>query len=100
MATGGQFQVMGSAVLLSIATSVFNGYTQPRLKSVLDGYGPDSLVNLGQTLSSLPVDQQNEIRLVLAKGYNQQSLVLTVAAAIQIPFGLLLWRREQIKVSK
>ncbi|KAI0531883.1 putative multidrug resistance protein fnx1 [Xylaria digitata] len=100
MAMGGQFQVMGSAVLLSIATSVFNGYTQPRLKSVLEGYGPGSLLNLGQTLSSLPVDQQNEIRLVLAKGYNQQSLVLSVAAAIQIPFGLLLWRREQIKVSK
>ncbi|KAI0406568.1 putative multidrug resistance protein fnx1 [Xylaria palmicola] len=100
MATGGQFQVMGSAVLLSIATSVFNDHVRSRLKSVLGDTGPSFLLNLGQVISSLPADQQEKIRLVLAEGYNRQSLVLSVSAALQIPFGLLLWRRHQIKVSK
>ncbi|KAI3330931.1 putative multidrug resistance protein fnx1 [Ustulina deusta] len=90
MAAEGQFQVMGSAVLLSVATAIFNGYTRSRLESLLGTMGSDSFLNLGNVLPSLSTCLQQEVRLTLAEGYNRQSLVLAVAAGAQVPFTFLL----------
>ncbi|KAI5927647.1 putative multidrug resistance protein fnx1 [Camillea tinctor] len=98
MAAGSQFQVMGSVIVLSIGTSVFNGYTGSRFEALLGFSNSHSLVNLGESLNSLPTHTQEQIRLTLAEGYNRQSLVLCAAAAAQIPFALLLWRRKQISI--
>lgn len=98
MAAEGQFQVMGSAVLLSVATAIFNGYTRSRLESLLGTMGSDSFLNLGNVLPSLSTRLQQEVRLTLAEGYNRQSLVLAVAAGAQVPFTFLLWGRKQITV--
>ncbi|KAI2468606.1 putative multidrug resistance protein fnx1 [Annulohypoxylon bovei var. microspora] len=96
MATGSQFQVMGSAIVLSIATSIFNSYTRDRLTTLLGASG--SLLNLGESLASIPTQAQEQARLTLAEGYNRQSLVLCATAAFQMPLALLLWKRKQVTV--
>ncbi|KAF5867863.1 putative mfs multidrug transporter protein [Botrytis fragariae] len=98
MATGSQFQVMGSTIVLSIGTSIFNGHTRTLLESLLGGSSSASVVNLGETIQNLPHEVQDQIRRVLAEGYNRQSLLLCAAAAAQVPAALLLWRKKQIKV--
>ncbi|PQE23109.1 major facilitator superfamily transporter protein [Rutstroemia sp. NJR-2017a WRK4] len=98
MATGSQFQVMGSTIVFSIGTSVFNGHTGALLESLLGGSGPASVVNLGESIQHVPQAVQDEIRHTLAEGYNCQLLVLCATAAAQVPVALLLWRKKQIRV--
>lgn len=90
--------MMGGAIVLAIATSVFNGYTRAPVQDLLGTSGSGSLVNLGESLAAVPAPIQEQIRLILAEGYNHQMLVLCAAGAAQIPATLLLWRKEQIKV--
>ncbi|KAI9643296.1 hypothetical protein NHQ30_007913 [Ciborinia camelliae] len=98
MATGSQFQVMGSTIVLSIGTSVFNGHTRALLESLLGGSSSASVVHLGESIQHVPHEVQDQIRRILAEGYNRQSLVLCAAAAAQVPAALLLWRKKQIRV--
>lgn len=98
MGIGNQFQMKGSAIVLAIGTSVFNGYTRARLQEILGTSHPDALYSLGTSLSSMPTQTQEDVRLALAVGYNRQMLVLCGAAVAQVPIAFLLWKRNQIKV--
>lgn len=94
-----QFRVMGGAIVLSIATSVFNSYTKPRIAELLGASG--AAVVYGQSVQSIanlgPLEQQR-MRLTLARGYNLQMWVMCAFAALQVPTALLLWRRKPILV--
>ncbi|KAI0446145.1 putative multidrug resistance protein fnx1 [Xylaria telfairii] len=85
-----QFRMMGSAVAASVVNSVFNGYTKPQLASM--GL---SDATLGPTR---PGEDDEAVRLIYARGYNLQLIVLAAFAAAQIPATLLFWRRPQITV--
>ncbi|KAI0836064.1 putative multidrug resistance protein fnx1 [Hypoxylon sp. FL0890] len=98
MAAGSQFQVLGSVILLAVATSVFNNYTRPRIGSLLGASGSESLFSLGEALESVSFEAQDEIRLTLAEGYNRQSLVLCGASGVQLLATPLLWKRKQTTV--
>lgn len=94
-----QLRLMGGAIVLAIATSVFNTYTKPRLAHFMGGLKAiDGAIYSAQSLSSLPVHDRAEIRNILAHGYDLQMWVLCAFAAAQIPAALLLWRKQQIRV--
>ncbi|KAI0100816.1 putative multidrug resistance protein fnx1 [Nemania sp. FL0031] len=85
-----QFRMMGSAVAASVANSVLNGYTKPRLASIgMSGATPGA---------TRPGEDDEAARLIYAGGYNLQLIVLAAFAAAQIPAALLFWRRPQITV--
>ncbi|RYC59484.1 hypothetical protein CHU98_g6719 [Xylaria longipes] len=92
---GSQFRFMGGAVVLAIATSIFNSHVRPRLESQLSISNADVLI---QILPSLPQVLQEEARRILGDGYSQQILVLAVSAALQIPATLLMWRKKQLRI--
>lgn len=92
MGAASQFRMMGSAITAAIATSVYNGYTQPRLGNV----GLESEASLGQPVH-LTAGSDEIIKEVYAGGYNKQMIVLAAFAAAQVPAAILLWRRPQIK---
>ncbi|KAI2469978.1 major facilitator superfamily domain-containing protein [Annulohypoxylon bovei var. microspora] len=98
MGSASEFQMMGSTIFLAIATSVFNGYTKSRLVGIADASDSVVLASLGKYLISLPTQTQEEIRFVLAEGYNRQMLVLCGAAVAQVPVALLLWKKNQIRI--
>jgi hypothetical protein len=88
-----QFRMMGGAVVLAIATSVFNGHVLPTLRAL----GLESTEELMLTSgSSIYGEVGNELRIVLSEGYNRQMLVLCASAASQILAILLLWKKQQI----
>ncbi|KAF2971311.1 hypothetical protein GQX73_g2265 [Xylaria multiplex] len=93
MGAAGQLRMMGGAVAVAIATSVFNGYTKPRLLSIL---GTSDTTYLLQLLATISPEDQDETRLALAAGYNQQMWVLCAFGAAQFPVALWLWRKKQI----
>ncbi|KAF3003338.1 hypothetical protein E8E14_001185 [Neopestalotiopsis sp. 37M] len=93
MAAGAQFRLMGSTIVLSISTSVFNTYMRPQLSTILGISGSGEMPDLGTTLASVSEQVAEQIKFALAHGYNRQTLVLCVAAALQIPTALLLWKR-------
>ncbi|KAI0891983.1 putative multidrug resistance protein fnx1 [Annulohypoxylon nitens] len=93
MGAGSQFRMIGSSMILAISTSVFNTYARPELQKVLGMSDTDALSELLPTLAPA---LQEQVRLILAEGYNRQILVLCVSAAAQIPCTLLMWKRKQI----
>lgn len=97
MGTGNQFRMVGGAIVIAISTSVLNSYVKPQLAS-LGFSGTNILAVVEQELSSLPVATSDQVRLILARGFNKQMLVLCVSAAAQVPAGLLMWKREQIRI--
>jgi hypothetical protein len=95
MAAGAQFRLMGSTIVLSISTSVFNSYLRPQLNSILGPVAGGSLNSLGNLMHEMPEAVSEQVRLALSEGYNHQTLVLCAAAALQIPASLLLWNRTK-----
>ncbi|KAI1382510.1 putative multidrug resistance protein fnx1 [Hypoxylon trugodes] len=98
LGNGAQFRFIGSAMVLAISTSVFNGYTRPQLQSFLGVTDAGALLHVGGALTSLPPEIQEQVRQLLAEGYNHAVLVLCVSAALQVPASLLMWQREQVRI--
>lgn len=94
-----QLRVMGGAIVLSIATSVFNGYTRSRISDILHAAGaPVNSLESFEYLASLDSVEREHIIVIMARGYNLQMYVLCAFASMQIPAALLLWRKKQIYV--
>ena len=93
MAAANQFRTLGSAIGLSIATSVFNDYTLPRLAS-LGIQDPASQLVPGGSEAGFAL--QADARGILSVAYSRQMLVLCGFAALQIPVALCMWKRRQI----
>ncbi|KAK7979680.1 t-SNARE [Apiospora arundinis] len=99
LGTATQSRAMGSAIMISVTTSVFNGFVLPRLTSLgipdptstLQGHGPGA--------SQIPPDLLNDARDVLSEGYNRQMLVLSGCGAAQVFLALLMWRKKQIRIA-
>ncbi|KAI1139297.1 putative multidrug resistance protein fnx1 [Hypoxylon sp. FL0543] len=95
MGAGSQFRMMGGSIVLAIATSVFNTFARPKLQTLLGTSDTDTLVTFLPTLSQ---ELQEQVRYVLAEGYNRQALVLCVSAALQVPASLLMWKKKQLRI--
>lgn len=98
MGAGAQLRFIGSAIILSVSTSVFNGYARPQLQSLLGVSDSDTLLHSGSALASLPLNLQEDVKYTLAEAYNRQILVLCVSAALQIPATLLMWKKKQVRI--
>ncbi|KAI0481174.1 putative efflux pump antibiotic resistance protein [Xylariaceae sp. FL0804] len=95
MAAAAQFRMIGGTIVLSISTSVFNTYMKGQLRSILGTTDIGALASLESSINSLPAGLIEPLRSSLARGYNHQTLVLCVSAALQIPSALLLWRKNK-----
>ncbi|KAH9886888.1 putative multidrug resistance protein fnx1 [Xylariomycetidae sp. FL2044] len=96
MGAAAQFRMMGSAIVLSIATSVFNSRVRHDLENTgLEIFGTMAV----QDMNNLPLASQRALQSILAEGYNVQMIVLSISAAAQIPATALLWQKKQIRVS-
>lgn len=99
MAAVTQLRVMGGAIVLAIATSVFNSYCTPQLAGYLSQYDiTRHAIYSTQGLVKLSTADHKKVRLILAQGFNRQMIVLSAFATAQIPTSLLLWRKEPIRV--
>lgn len=98
MGTVSQFRVMGGAIVLAIATSVFNGYTKSRISDIVPSEQASALFQSSVALDQLAGPAQYKIKSIFAHGFNLQMIVLCAFAAAQIPTSLLMWKRKQITV--
>ena len=89
----GQVRIMGGAIVLSIATSVFNSYTRPRLQSLLGT--PDLEPNHSSSYDAVP---DEAVRSIFAQGYNLQMVILAAFSGAQVLAVLLMWKRKHIKI--
>lgn len=94
MGAATQFRMMGGAVFLAVATSIFNDYVLPRLAElgILD---TDARINEAGASAQM-IEENSEIREVFAEGYRRQMLVLCAVSAAQVPAALLLWKKKQV----
>ncbi|KAK8113577.1 MFS multidrug transporter-like protein [Apiospora sp. TS-2023a] len=99
MGAGNQFRMVGSAIVIAICTSVFNGNMRAKFGTVEPSWSFDinSVGDLGG-LASLPLDVQDTLKAWLSDSYNTQMFVLCGFAAAQVPAALALWKRNQITV--
>jgi hypothetical protein len=91
MAAIGQVRIMGGAIVLAIATSVFHSYTRPRLQNILGSADITST-----HVSAIGTVLREDVREVFAQGYNLQMIVLCAFAGAQILSIFLMWRKKQI----
>ncbi|KAH7128161.1 MFS multidrug transporter-like protein [Dendryphion nanum] len=99
MAAVSQLRVMGGAIVLAIVASVFNSYTQPRMERFKESvHMGGTKISSAHLLTIIDRNGQEQIRSILAHGYNLQMYVLCAFAVAQIPTSLLLWRKSQILV--
>lgn len=93
-----QLRVMGGAIVLAIATSVFNSYCTPQLAEYMSRYNiTRDAIYSAPGLALLSDKDQEMVKLILAQGFNRQMIVLSAFAAAQIPTSFLLWRKEPIR---
>ncbi|KAI1330226.1 putative multidrug resistance protein fnx1 [Xylariaceae sp. FL0255] len=92
LGAGSQFRFMGGAVVLAIATALFNSYTNARLDAQIGFSDTNALI---QVLPTLAQSVQDNVRRILATGFSHQVLVLAVSAALQVPATLLMWQKKQ-----
>ncbi|KAL8724486.1 MAG: hypothetical protein Q9166_007920 [cf. Caloplaca sp. 2 TL-2023] len=98
LGTIAQFRVMGGAIGLAIVTSVLNSYVGSGLLAMLTPEQVKILLQTTSAITSLPVDVQDGVQQVFAKGYNIQFKILACFAAAQIPSSLIMWKKKQIVV--
>ncbi|KAH7304787.1 major facilitator superfamily domain-containing protein [Stachybotrys elegans] len=95
MAAGAQFRLMGSTIVLSISTSVFNTHVRSRVSAITGSPDATDLNSFSDTVFNLSHAAAVDVRRAQAEGYNRQTLVLCGAAALQIFASLLLWNRKK-----
>lgn len=94
-----QLRIMGGAIVLAIATSVFNSYSTSQLADYMSRYSiTRDAIYSSQGIASLSEIDRQAVKTILARAFNRQMVVLTAFAAAQIPTSFLLWRKQQIKV--
>jgi hypothetical protein len=90
---------MGGAIMLAIATSVFNSYTTPLLADHMARYSlTRDAIYWAQGLSSLATADQDAVRTIVARGFSRQMIILSAFAAAQISSACLLWRKIHARV--
>jgi hypothetical protein len=89
----GQVRIMGGAIVLSIATSVFNSYTRPRLHALLGK--ADFKPEHGSGSPSVPND---DVRNLFAQGYNLQMAILAAFSVAQFLAVLLMRKKNLLKL--
>ncbi|KAF2009361.1 MFS multidrug transporter-like protein [Aaosphaeria arxii CBS 175.79] len=99
MAAVSQLRVMGGAIVLAIATSVFNSHTRSRTEEIQQmTHVSGSPIAPAQLLDLIDEPSKEKIKSILAHGYNLQMYVLCGFAVAQTPTALLLWRAKHIQV--
>ncbi|KAH9905927.1 putative multidrug resistance protein fnx1 [Xylariomycetidae sp. FL2044] len=98
MGAGSQFRMMGAAIILSIANSVFNTHLRSKLPDILHVPESESLISSAASLAALPIGTRDLVKEVLAQAYNNQMIVLCVCAALEIPVVLLMWKKNLLVV--
>ena len=91
--TVGQVRIMGGAVILSVATSVFHSYTRRPLHALIGTpeIDPNRVHAQGPFL-------ENDVRQTFAQGYKLQMVVLAAFSGAQVLAVLLVWRKKQVRI--
>jgi hypothetical protein len=94
--------MMGGAVILAIATSVFKVHVMPQLRDLGIGSLEDlaKLEQLQTGIGPLSESFQEDVRSILSRGFNRQILTLCISGAAELPALLLIWKRQQILLPK
>ncbi|KAI1338781.1 putative multidrug resistance protein fnx1 [Xylariaceae sp. FL0016] len=98
LGTAAQMRMIGSAIVLAISTSVFNSYVRPEVAKLLNVPDAASAVLSGRFIATLEQGLQVEVRQILAEGYNRQTLVLCISAALQIPASLMVLDKKPLTI--
>ncbi|KAI0173109.1 major facilitator superfamily domain-containing protein [Hypoxylon sp. FL1284] len=94
MGAADQARTIGSVLGLSIVTSIFNGYIQPRLAEI--GISSSDVVAGLAQQRELSDQLRQRINEILGEGYNKQMLAMVGFSAAQLLTVALMWRRKQI----
>ncbi|KAL9133605.1 MAG: hypothetical protein Q9175_005217 [Cornicularia normoerica] len=86
-----QFRMMGGAIGLAIATSVFNGYLRSHLSATVSPQQMANTLPLAAEISKLDQDVQLTAREIFGQGYDLHMKILSGFGAAQIPASLLMW---------
>lgn len=97
---GLQTRMLGGAIGIAIANSVWVNYVRSHLASKLSTPEIDLVMTSIGSLSAFPTDLQDYIRRVCGEGYGLQMQATVGFSAAQVLVILALWRRRPYRLSK
>ncbi|OAG06096.1 MFS multidrug transporter-like protein [Paraphaeosphaeria sporulosa] len=95
-----QFRVLGGALALAVATTVWNNYATTRLQHLLPPDQLSMILKSTGAVSLLPEPAKRQVMEVLVRSYNQRTRVLIGFTAAQFVAVMMLWRRPQISFTQ
>lgn len=97
LGTATQCRALGSALMVAVATAVFNEHVSHPLRRL----GVQDLATYSYEESSrdiaMSTENRHKFQTILLEGYSRQMFVLCGCGAMQVLVLLLLWRKKQIR---
>ncbi|OJJ38042.1 hypothetical protein ASPWEDRAFT_734149 [Aspergillus wentii DTO 134E9] len=100
LGTGLQLRMLGSALGVSIATTIMNSHLKSSLRSVLSSKQLDALLDTAEAIAQLAPEMQETVRVAYAEAYNQQMKAAGGFSLAQLLSLVLMWKREPVRLIK
>ncbi|KAF2690332.1 putative multidrug resistance protein fnx1 [Lentithecium fluviatile CBS 122367] len=94
-----QMRMLGGALVLALVTAVMNSNLKDTLVEVLSGEQLGQVFRTTEAIAGLVEPVKTAVQETFLKGYNMQLRILLGFAAAQLPFTLLMWEREPVKIA-
>lgn len=98
--SGLQFRMLGGALGIAIMNTVLNTYLKSHLPGILHGTQLAGVLESGNSITRLPTELQEGVRVVYGQGYNLQMRVTLGFSAATFLAAALVWRKNQLRLGK
>jgi hypothetical protein len=94
-----QIRMLGGALILALITAVMNGDLKNTLLGVLNQEEMLRVLRATEAIQMLPDPTRTAVKETFLKGYNMQLRILVGFAGAGIPFTLLMWQAEPVRIA-
>lgn len=94
-----QMRMLGGALVLALVTAVMNSNLKDTLLGILSTEQLEQVFRTTDAIGSLREPVKMAVQETFLKGYNVQLRILLGFSAAQLPFTLLMWQREPVKIA-
>ncbi len=91
---------MGAVIGISIVTCCLNTYVGRDLRTILSPVQSQALLRSSSVINTFTPEVQSAVKLVFARAYNNQIMVVAGSSAAQTLAALLMWQKNQIVIGK
>ena len=90
--------MLGGALVLAIITAVMNQDLDRSLSGLLNPSQLAAVFRSAEVVARLPEPLHTAVKETFMKGFNMQLRILIGFAAAEVPFTLMMWQKDPVKI--